>query len=312
MKNGIYLLVILAGLSLAVADDALNRVGATIGGMQKAACEGIEYDRFYLSQVTGQLNIRLCKAIPPAERGALVTAAGEVVKTYLMSRKFEDDYTQWIEGMYSDNGKPDFNDPEWKKRAEGKYKEIEESYRQLNGMGQDIFALILEPQMAAYDSYEQILSNADESMITMFKQQGITLEKAKTGKKDLAAIRDLSKTNKNLATQKLARFMADSTLEMEFSNQQKNYTDALQNREQRLALNKKEKIRDFLQQFLAMSEDIDFQAELLPKGNDGKQKFANPEYERKSHTWRMLYRAGKEPVTAARDFARKWLTELEQ
>ncbi len=311
MKNGIYALAMLAGLSLAVADDVLSRVGSSTEGMHRAALEGIESQRFYLSSVTGQLKIRLCKAIPPAERGAVVTAVGEVVKSYLMSGKFDDDYTKWVEGTYSDSNKPDFNDPIWKQRAESKYKEVEDSYRQLSGMGQDIFAIILEPQIAAYDSYAQVLANADENTAAMFRQMGITPDKARTGKKDLEAIRDLAKTDKNQATQKLARFMSDTLLEMDFLSEQKNYNDDQQNREQRLALDKKQRIRDFLKEFLTLSEDIDFEAKLLPKGNDGKQRFANPEYERKSHTWRMLYRAGKEPVTAARAFSQMWLEELE-
>lgn len=311
MKNGIYALVMLAGLSLAVADDVLSRVGSTTERMHRAALEGIESQRFYLSDVTRQLNIRLCRAIPAAERGAVVTAVGEVVKSYLMSGKFDDDFTKWVEGTYSDSEKPDFNDPKWKERAERKYKEVEDSYRQLSGMGQDIFAIILEPQIAAYDSYTQILANADESTAAMFRQMGVTLDKARTGKKDLEAIRDLAKTDKNKATQKLSRFMADTILEMEFFNEQKIYNDDQQNREQRLALDKKQRISEFLKEFLTLSEDIDFEAKLLPKGNDGRQRFANPEYERKSHTWRMLYRAGKEPVTAARAFAQKWLAELE-
>ncbi|MFN8134973.1 MAG: hypothetical protein U0Z17_07030 [Bacteroidales bacterium] len=81
--------------------------------------------------------------------------------------------------------------------------------------------------------------------------------------------------------------------------------------QERLALDKNQKVKAALQEFLDISGDIDFKAQLLPKNQYGIQQFANPVYEReKSREWKMLYRAGKEPVAAARTFAQNWLKEL--
>jgi len=65
-------------------------------------------------------------------------------------------------------------------------------------------------------------------------------------------------------------------------------------------------IRKRLNDFLAISATVDFDAELT-----GARTFVKPEYEKKSGEWKMCYRAGKSVVEAARVEARKWLDELE-
>ena len=64
-----------------------------------------------------------------------------------------------------------------------------------------------------------------------------------------------------------------------------------------------------LKGFLALTDDIDFDAKLVDAG--GKKKFANPEYESKPWDWKWAYRTGKESVDAARDVAKTWLDELQ-
>ena len=63
-----------------------------------------------------------------------------------------------------------------------------------------------------------------------------------------------------------------------------------------------------LHRFLDVCRDVDFGAQL--KGSDGSRQFANPAYEAKSSEWKMCFRAGKEPVEAARALADAWLKEL--
>lgn len=67
-----------------------------------------------------------------------------------------------------------------------------------------------------------------------------------------------------------------------------------------------ELVKKRLTRFLAVSETVDFDAQLTPG-----RSFANPEYEKKSAEWKQCYRAGKEVVEAARIEAQKWLNELE-
>lgn len=63
-----------------------------------------------------------------------------------------------------------------------------------------------------------------------------------------------------------------------------------------------------LQQFLDVTKDVDFSAELIDKGN--KKIFANPDYERKDNRWKMAFRAGKEVVESSREFVQKWMNEI--
>ncbi|MGE0864544.1 MAG: hypothetical protein AB7P34_11645 [Vicinamibacterales bacterium] len=64
-----------------------------------------------------------------------------------------------------------------------------------------------------------------------------------------------------------------------------------------------------LRAFLAATGDIDFTARLVEQGK--VRKFADPALEAKPGEWKMCFRAGKPATDAAREFARKWLAELE-
>ena len=65
-------------------------------------------------------------------------------------------------------------------------------------------------------------------------------------------------------------------------------------------------IKQRLTDFLEVSADVDFDAELKPNSST----FKNPDYEKKDGYWKMCYRAGREVVAAAREEAKKWLDEL--
>ena len=67
-------------------------------------------------------------------------------------------------------------------------------------------------------------------------------------------------------------------------------------------------VKKRLNEFLDATNDIDFNAELIEK--NGKKYFVNPSYERRSDRWKMAYRAGKEVVIPAREFAEKWIEEI--
>lgn len=64
-----------------------------------------------------------------------------------------------------------------------------------------------------------------------------------------------------------------------------------------------------LREFLDLAKDVRFDAKLVPAGG-GQMRFADPQYEAKSDQWKLCYRAGKEPVEAARAFAQEWLNQI--
>jgi hypothetical protein len=64
-----------------------------------------------------------------------------------------------------------------------------------------------------------------------------------------------------------------------------------------------------LRAFLDATRDIDFTAKLVEQ--DKLRKFADPALEAKPSEWKMCFRAGKPATDAAREFARKWLADLQ-
>ena len=67
-------------------------------------------------------------------------------------------------------------------------------------------------------------------------------------------------------------------------------------------------IKRRLEEFLKVTSDIDFNAELVTK--NGKKLFVNPTYEDKDSRWKMGFRAGKEVVEPARAFVQQWIQEI--
>jgi hypothetical protein len=67
-------------------------------------------------------------------------------------------------------------------------------------------------------------------------------------------------------------------------------------------------IRRRLQQYLDLVNTVDFGAAL--KDVNGRKKFVNDAYERKSQDWKKVFRAGKEVNEVAKAFAMSWIKEL--
>ncbi len=65
-------------------------------------------------------------------------------------------------------------------------------------------------------------------------------------------------------------------------------------------------IKQRLQDFLELSNTVDFDARLTSSG-----RFADEAYEQKDPLWKMCFRAGRDVVQAAREEARQWLLEID-
>jgi hypothetical protein len=86
------------------------------------------------------------------------------------------------------------------------------------------------------------------------------------------------------------------------------YQGQLNEWEEKYPANQLQFVKKRLEEFLTITSDIDFTAALITKYN--KQVFVNAGYERKDARWKMAYRAGKEVVDPARQFARQWIEEI--
>ena len=67
-------------------------------------------------------------------------------------------------------------------------------------------------------------------------------------------------------------------------------------------------IKTRLNQFLEVTADISFDAQLFEK--NGKKYFVEKQFENKGNQWKMAFRAGKEVVEPARIFVQQWLEEI--
>lgn len=100
------------------------------------------------------------------------------------------------------------------------------------------------------------------------------------------------------------RKMERQGIEMQRKQEDENYREQLARWEEQYPADPNELVKTRLEQFLDATDDVDFDAKL------NGRKFANAQYERKPDTWKLAYRAGKEPVEKARAFAEKWLAEM--
>jgi hypothetical protein len=64
-----------------------------------------------------------------------------------------------------------------------------------------------------------------------------------------------------------------------------------------------------LRRFLDVTNDLNYAAQLVDKGN--KKAFADAALEAKPAEWKMAFRAGKPATDAARTFAQRWLADLQ-
>ncbi len=68
------------------------------------------------------------------------------------------------------------------------------------------------------------------------------------------------------------------------------------------------RLKAVLAQIVAEAPTVDYAAQTVEKNRT--TVFVNPAYEKKSVTWKAMYRAGKGPTTAGLEIARAWLKEL--
>ena len=68
------------------------------------------------------------------------------------------------------------------------------------------------------------------------------------------------------------------------------------------------RLKTVLAQIVAEAPTVDYAAQTIQRNRT--TEFVNPAYEKKSVTWKAMYRAGKGPTTAGLEIARAWLKEL--
>lgn len=218
-------------------------------------------------------NVKSLKNLPEQERIAMVQLAGQQAKTYLASSEFIAAYNAFREAR---KPKP----PEAPKYS----RQLTDEYRE------DLKKNIAEMEKSK-GALPQDQHSAMNGVINNLKQQ----------------LQELDRPDNSVFPADI-----DTHLKQAYAGEMAEHGKRIAAWEQAYPVNNpKPMIKQWLAVFLEKSADVDFEAQTT-EVKPGILTFINPEYERKDKLWKLLFRSGKETVSAARAFAQAWLTELNQ
>lgn len=130
-------------------------------------------------------------------------------------------------------------------------------------------------------------------------------------KKDLdQLIADLKKQLAEIGADKDANAATDEMMKNAAVMQADEHKRALAEWEKEYPADSRRIVALRLKQFLDESATVDFAATTAPSKEDKRLKFTNEAYEEKSANWKLMYRAGKPAVDAARGLAQEWLKAI--
>jgi hypothetical protein len=128
-----------------------------------------------------------------------------------------------------------------------------------------------------------------------------------------ALLKAADQTEAQLRTQKADARMREALLGAyagQATEGERRYREALRKWEEDLPADVRVLVARRLRALLDGCADVDFGAALVE--DDGKKVFADRAHERRPALWKLCYRAGREPVEAARAAATAWLGAIER
>jgi len=208
--------------------------------------------------------------VSTSERAAMVREIASYAKGYTKSEEFKKKYLEYREGRKPDPPEKPKPMAQLKKEQKEQYqKAIKETEESMKTMSGDQKKMM----KGVVDMYREQLKSLDDPNNTMYSPE---MDKMQTQGYEM----QLQEHKKSLAT---------------WEQENPSTPNAM--------------VKRWLNEFLDVSKDVDFNAALIP-GDGGKKYFAKTEYERKPENWKMCFRAGKETIDAGRTFAKQWLDEL--
>jgi hypothetical protein len=303
-------LLFLAALIAMKPLDALTDTGVTLDNVRQGVLNNLAEEKHFLFNSTPAMR-KIAKRIPENAQAATVKALGKLVRTYVESDYFKQEYRQWLQQKYP---------------VDETYSDAAVAQREQEAGGMD--AAVNQQMVLIQQTYAQLdpamLQMGIKAQLAQQEAQLATLE----GEERAAKARELVELKKMLAATegKPAEFKKQfiayhSRLLKQGSGQHKNQQQKdLEYAKERNAEYKKQKavldehsdfrplLRQRLKDFIALCDDVDFNAKLIPSGS--KQEFFNPLYQRKPAEWKFLFRLGKAPVGEAKAVAQEWLASL--
>jgi hypothetical protein len=212
----------------------------------------------------------LYQSLPVSTRVTLVTEIGAFAKAYTRSKAFENRY---LEERNSIKPTP----PEPPKSAADLRNEYRKTLQES-----------IENAQSGLNNYSGDIRKGMEDMINNLKEQ----------------IKQLDEPDNPMFGNEM-----DAVLQEGYKQQVSEYERRLKEWAESYPESTDWMIRDRLNYFLELSETVDFNAK-LEKSKYGQMVFINPDYENMPSDWKLVFRAGRESVEAARKLASQWLQEL--
>jgi len=157
------------------------------------------------------------------------------------------------------------------------------------------------------DQYAQYLASQQKSLAEM--KANVAKMPPDTQKQMAPMIKQMEESIAKQASDPQMASMMKQGFAAQATAGQKTYQQDLAKYEQQYPADPKILIANRLHQFLDLTKDIPFDAKLVSESG-GTKVFADPQLQAKPDQWKMCFRAGKEPVEAARAFATAWLKQL--
>lgn len=289
-----------AGMGLAAIDTYLPSLGVDAKAVELAAQAQLRGSgAFYPGSVLSREALGRLKAMPGPQKAGAVTEALQLAKSVVSSAAFAKAHEEYLTTqLRAANHGLDLKteeaalqkrmtggssgDPEAMMKVAGA--QMAQSFRK---MDKNTLKMMLDMELKEGDAKLKKIAPLIESNFEEFRKQYSLLKSASMGGPATEA--EFQAALGEGASQQDRRKLLD---EQKAWNQ----------------YNLKSSLTRRLDEFIATASTVDFAAQTAPSG--GKIRFVNPAYERKSNEWKMMFRAGREPVQAALEFARQWRAEL--
>lgn len=153
----------------------------------------------------------------------------------------------------------------------------------------------------------EMINNSKEGMANAEKNIKTTTGDMKKINEDLYKMFKAQFDDYSRPDNELIPMMAQGE-KMSYENDIKNYEQDMKKWDLKYPADPAKFVKIRLQEVLKATADIDYNAQLVEKGN--KKYFVKKEYESKHPNWKMGFRAGKEVTETMRTAVKAWILEL--
>jgi hypothetical protein len=309
----LYEIIAMAALAFGIAmrpADVLKDTGVTMTHVRTSALMNMENEGELIFHTNGLMREASLR-IPAGSRAATVRMLGSVVRSYVESDAFAQAYRQSVESRSSlDETYSDANVAQQAAQVEG----ADNALKMQMAATQQAFAT-LDPDMVYMAVQGQVPQlEAQAASEQGAERQAIQQQIAQTKKLLAAHAGNHAEFKKQylVYVQQVLQQGAEKNVQTQREELATAQTHNAKYRQQKAEIeaksNYRPRLRKQLQAFVNLCNSVDFNAKLEARGS--RQEFVNPAYRNQSSEWKLLFRMGKEPVMAARDFARQWLADL--